>query len=89
MTSATVITSAAMLLLHLASFALAQELQSVPTEELVVDDSRSDRTNTCILRVHDCEVCAKDKTGTIFCSSIGIACQPKTWSCFEPDTRLK
>jgi hypothetical protein len=43
--------------------------------------SKSGPLGNCSFKTHDCEVCSKGGNGQVACSSVGIACQPASWSC--------
>jgi hypothetical protein len=44
---------------------------------------KADTAKTCALISHDCELCTVSKDKAIACSSVGTACQPKEWRCYE------
>jgi hypothetical protein len=44
---------------------------------------KADAEKTCELISHDCELCVVSKEKTFTCSSVGAACQPKQWRCYE------
>jgi hypothetical protein len=44
---------------------------------------KADTAKTCALITHDCELCTVSKNKAIACSSVGTACEPKEWRCYE------
>jgi hypothetical protein len=44
---------------------------------------QADTTKKCELVSHDCEVCSVNEAKKITCSSVGTACEPKEWRCYE------
>jgi hypothetical protein len=44
---------------------------------------KADAAKTCALITHDCELCVVSKDKAITCSSVGAACEPKEWRCYE------
>lgn len=44
---------------------------------------KADAAKSCELISHDCEVCAVSEDHKLVCSSVGTACEPKEWRCYE------
>jgi hypothetical protein len=44
---------------------------------------KADTAKACELISHDCELCIVAKDRTFSCSSVGAACQPRQWRCYE------
>lgn len=44
---------------------------------------KADTAKTCALITHNCELCVVTKDKAITCSSVGTACEPKEWRCYE------
>jgi hypothetical protein len=77
-------TRLAIALLLLATTALADDL-TIKTYKSFAE-LQADTTKKCELVSHDCEVCSVDAETKFVCSSVGTACQPKEWRCYEKKT---
>ncbi|MFN0191722.1 MAG: hypothetical protein ACKVP5_07065 [Aestuariivirga sp.] len=44
---------------------------------------QADTAKKCELVSHDCEVCSVGAAKKFTCSSVGAACEPKEWRCYE------
>jgi len=44
---------------------------------------KADTAKSCVLISHDCEICTISKEKIFICSSVGMACEPKEWRCYE------
>jgi Fe-S-cluster containining protein len=44
---------------------------------------KADTAKSCELISHDCEICTIAPDKTFACSSVGMACEPKEWRCYE------
>jgi hypothetical protein len=44
---------------------------------------KADTAKRCEFVSHDCEICTVSRNETFSCSSVGAACEPKEWRCYE------
>jgi hypothetical protein len=75
----------AVAVLFAAASVRAQTAAPTPTPPAPTDDpsihSYGDRDKTCIAWTDQCRSCERGDNDAIFCSNIGIACQPAAITC--------
>jgi hypothetical protein len=75
----------AVAVLFAAASVRAQTAAPAPTPPAPIDDpsihSYGDRDKTCIAWTDQCRSCQRGDNDAIFCSNIGIACQPAAITC--------
>lgn len=70
-------------LLLCAQLVLAEEIQPAAITAGRTDIPKVERPKTSCFKIHNCEVCSMDANGEVWCSSVGIACQPTEWRCLN------
>lgn len=66
-------------------FAFSDDSQPITNTNSSIEISESDALKNCAFVTNNCELCSTDGTGKIYCSSVGIACQPTKWDCLKQD----
>ena len=71
-----------LLILH-PQFASAGDLQPTTNVNSEAKSPDDDALKNCAFVTNDCELCTLAENDKVFCSSVGIACEPTNWTCLK------
>ena len=75
-----------LLILH-AQSASAEDIQPAPNLISEAESPEDDTLKKCAFVTNDCELCTIAENDKVFCSSVGIACEPTNWTCLKAGER--
>lgn len=71
-----------LLILH-AQSSSATDIQPAANINSEAKSPDDDTLNNCAFVTNDCELCTIAENDKVFCSSVGIACEPTNWTCLK------